>query len=120
MDAKNQVEQYVGEDWHEELKRVLGQMSQAQVARRLGYDSGSIVSQVVHGKYRGDVAKFREAFLGQFMGQKVYCPAVGMEIWRDQCQGFQEQTVGMSWTHVYRECQRVRCEHRRVDVIKRS
>lgn len=105
---------YVGEDWHQELKAVLNHMSQSQVARRLGYDSGSIVSQVVNGRYRGDVAKFREAFRGQFMGQKVHCPAVGMEIWRDQCQTFQEQKAGMSWTHVHRECQRIKCEHKRI------
>ncbi|WP_035056264.1 hypothetical protein [Desulfuromonas sp. TF] len=61
-----------------------GQGGQSRVAAELGYSSGAI-SQVLSGKYQGDVsnilAKVEEVYGGQF----VDCPGLGLEIPLGKC-----------------------------------
>ncbi|GAA4650811.1 hypothetical protein GCM10023116_30940 [Kistimonas scapharcae] len=105
--------------WVAELERVSQTLGQGQVARKLGYSSGSIVSQILKGTYKGRIDTFKERFEGAFMGLCVDCPALGMEIRRDKCLAYQNMAFAATNPNravVYRTCRHGRCPHSRVAV----
>ncbi|MGD9862565.1 MAG: hypothetical protein AB7S99_05065 [Pseudodonghicola sp.] len=63
-------------DWIEVLATQCMETSQAKVASRIGY-SGSMVSQLLRAKYKGDVGAVETAVRGAWMGATVTCPALG-------------------------------------------
>ncbi len=62
--------------WVMALAIACDQSSQNQVARQLGY-SAATVSNVLRGKYAGDLKAVEQAVRGALMNQKVICPVVG-------------------------------------------
>ena len=55
----------------------------------IGY-SGTVVSQVLSGKYQGDLQAVRQKVEGALMGLSVGCPVMG-EIPRNRCLDYQRQ-----------------------------
>ena len=58
------------------LKRKVAELGQATVARALGY-SPSALSQVLSGKYQGDVTNFLMRVDEVYGGSTVVCPVLG-------------------------------------------
>ncbi len=99
------------EDWLEILREKVGAKSQVKVAQRLGV-SGSLISQVLSGKYPADLEKFKERVRGEFLGKTVHCPAFG-ELNRRAC--LDNQALPFAATNrrrvaCWRAC-RSGCEH---------
>ncbi|KAF1692732.1 transcriptional regulator [Pseudoxanthomonas jiangsuensis] len=78
-------------DWLEVLRAACAapNSSQRKVAERLGY-STSVISQVLGGKYAGDLKAVQAKVEGAFMGVTVNCPVVG-ELPRNRCLEYQRQ-----------------------------
>ena len=76
-------------DWLEVLRAACAtpNSSQRKVAERLGY-STSVISQVLGGKYAGDIKAVKAKVEGVFMGATVECPVVG-ELPRNRCLEYQ-------------------------------
>lgn len=70
-------------DWLQALRDACAGMSQREVGELIGY-SESVVSQVLSGKYRGDIKRVRAAVEGGLMGATVDCPVLGV-IPRQRC-----------------------------------
>lgn len=97
-------------DWVEALAQACAAASQARVAARIGRHP-SLVSQVLHGRYPGDLAGVEELVRGAFMRATLDCPAMG-EIATDQCQKWRDRTRAFSGHNaqrvaMYRAC--IRC-----------
>lgn len=90
-----------------EQARVLGQ---EEVARRLGI-SKTVVSQLVNGKYPGDMARMQKLVEGAFMDRLVQCPILGA-IALHQCDRHQgnKSTSNPIRLRLYRAC-RSGCPH---------
>lgn len=85
-----------GEDmpsWIADLAKECNITSQGQVARKMGR-SGSMISQVLRKKYRGDMKGVEEVFRGVFQAAVVDCPALGnlptneCRDWRDKARSY--------------------------------
>ncbi len=76
-------------NWQDVLRAACVASSQSKVAERLGY-STSVVSQVLNGKYNGDVKAVQTKVEGVLMGKTVDCPVVG-ELPRNRCLEYQRQ-----------------------------
>jgi hypothetical protein len=80
-------------DWVAALARACDDSSQSAVARRLGR-SQALISQVIRGKYPGNLTAVEEAVRGAFMGATVECPALGTmpsnvcQAWRHRARDF--------------------------------
>ena len=102
-------------DWIEALAAACERESQSRVALRIGY-SPATVSQVLHGKYRGDVGAVEQAVRGALMEQSVLCPGLRREIPMDRCIAAQRAPYSSS-NHMrvtlYRAC-RSGCAHSRL------
>lgn len=88
-------------------------LSQRQVGDDIGY-SGSVVNQVLHNSYGGDVRKVEEKVRGRFMGKTVECPVIE-SIPRDHClrnQSLKPSELGVNpeRIRIYRAC-RAGCAH---------
>lgn len=70
-------------DWKQALAAACASMSQKDVASIIGY-SESVISQVLAGKYRGDMRRVQAAIEGGLLGATVDCPVLGV-IPRQQC-----------------------------------
>lgn len=81
-------------DWVAALAAACEARSQGLVAARVGY-SAAAVSQVLGGKYRGDLGRVEAAVRGALMGEEVECPVLGW-IGRDQCMREQRRAAGSS------------------------
>ncbi len=77
-------------DWVEVLAGKCAEMSQRQVAERIGY-SGGMVSQLLRNRYRGNLAAIEDAVRGAWMGATVLCPVMG-SIPTDACQDWQKKS----------------------------
>lgn len=77
------------DDWLDVLRGHCDASTQRKVAERLGY-STSVISQVLNGKYLGDLSAVRTKVEGVFMGLVVDCPVVG-ELPRDRCLDYQRR-----------------------------
>lgn len=96
-------------DWVVRLAQECEATSQARVATRLDRSS-SLISNVLHKKYPGDMASVEDLVRGAFMASVVNCPALG-EIATDMCQGWRKKTrtfAGHNALRVtmYRACNR--------------
>lgn len=77
--------------WLDVLREACERNTQAAVGRRLGY-SASVISSVLSGTYRGDLARVERAVRGALMGDRVDCPVLG-SIRLDTCIGAQRRTL---------------------------
>jgi hypothetical protein len=75
-------------DWMRALRERADEDGQRKVARRINY-SPSVVSQVLHGTYKGDLSSVRRAVEGALMAGQVECPALGQAIGTHDCLKFQ-------------------------------
>jgi hypothetical protein len=101
-------------DWIEVLREACREKTQTRVAQAIGY-AGSVVSQVLGGKYRGDLGAVEAAVRGALMGETVLCPVLD-EIPRSTC--IAEQRKGPTATsalriRLWRAC-RAGCAHSRL------
>lgn len=62
--------------WMEELRRAATADGQSATARQIGY-SPTVVSQVLAGKYKGDLTRVQRAVEGALMHATVDCPVLG-------------------------------------------
>lgn len=76
-------------DWIGVLAEQCMATSQAKAASRIGY-SGSMVSQLLRAKYRGDLAAVETAVRGAWMGATISCPTLG-SLPSDQCLEWQKK-----------------------------
>lgn len=76
-------------DWIDALRTACGASTQAKVARQIGY-SGAAVSQVLSGKYTGNLAAVEQAVRGALMDVSVVCPILG-SIAANVCSNQQKQ-----------------------------
>lgn len=70
-------------DWLAELAQIADARGLKFVADELDY-SRSTISQVISGKYPGDLNRVEQLVRGAFMGLTVQCPVLG-EVGRDRC-----------------------------------
>lgn len=62
--------------WMDALRQAACSDGQAAVARRIGY-SPTVVSQVLSGKYQGDLRRVQRAVEGALLHATVDCPVLG-------------------------------------------
>ncbi|MCA8880368.1 MAG: hypothetical protein KDA73_10540 [Rhodobacteraceae bacterium] len=108
-------------DWIEVLARACARTSQNQVAKRLGR-SASLVSTVLRGSYRGDMAAVEERVRGVLMARTVDCPALGTipaqvcQDWRARARSFAGvNALRVQMFRACRNCPRNRKEDRDVE-----
>lgn len=101
-------------DWIVALAQECDRTSQNIAAKRIDYSSAA-VSQVINGKYSGDLTAIEQAVRGVLMAATVDCPVVG-ELASDACLAHQKA----SWSPhnpqriaFYRAC-RQGCPHSRI------
>lgn len=76
-------------DWIAVVAEQCTKMSQSRVASRLGY-SPAVISQLLRGRYKGNVDAIEDAVRGAWMGATVSCPVVG-EMRTDVCRDWQRK-----------------------------
>jgi hypothetical protein len=80
-------------EWVSDLARECEATSQNKVAGQMGYSS-SLISQLLHRKYPGDLAAIREIFVSVFQQELITCPALGdipaldCREWREKAKAF--------------------------------
>lgn len=92
-------------EWIVALRDACTGMSQREVAALIGY-SESVISQVLGGKYRGDMRRVQAAVEGGLMGATVDCPVVGL-IPRQRCIEHQRRpfaATNPTRVQLYRAC----------------
>jgi len=103
-------------DWVETLAIECAASSQSRVASALGR-SGSLVSQVLRNRYKGDLAALEDAVRGVYMQARLHCPALGTiptnicQDWRRKSRQF--ATGNPLRVRMYRACGR--CPRNRRD-----
>lgn len=75
--------------WLDELRKYRDTHGGRKTAEAIGY-SGTVVSQVLSGKYGGDLQAVRQKVEGALMGMSVDCPVLG-ELPRNRCLDYQRQ-----------------------------
>lgn len=93
------------------LKEKIAETSQAHVARLLGYTSGSPLSQILSGTYKGSPDTILQRVREVFGGETVQCPVLG-EISLARCA--EKRKLPFAATNpqrvaLYRACQK--CPH---------
>lgn len=71
-------------DWILVVAGKCSEMTQRQVAERIGYSAG-MVSQLLRNRYKGNLSAIEDAVRGAWMGSTVTCPVMGV-IPTDTCQ----------------------------------
>lgn len=94
-------------DWILCLAQECAASSQNKVAARLGR-SAALVSAVLRGKYRGDMAAVEDVVRGRFMQAALTCPALG-EISTAVCRDWMQMArsfsnVNSERVRMYRAC----------------
>lgn len=98
-------------DWIEELRAACERLGQKEIGKRVGY-SPTVLSQVLKGKYPGDMERVRVQVEGALMGREVDCPMLG-EITLDVCRSHQNRRFSATnplRVQMYRAC-RNGCPH---------
>jgi len=98
-------------DWVAELAQLADREGLKAAAARVNY-SPSAISNVINGRYQGDLGRVEECVRGALMGATVDCPALGL-IGRDACLEWQKRPFSPSSSirvQVYRAC-RSGCPH---------
>lgn len=100
-------------DWVNALAERADESSLNAVGEAIGY-SGSLVSQVLHNKYKkGDLGRVEEKVRGALLGKVVWCHGVGDNIARHTCLDWQKKPFAATSpdrTRMYRAC-RNNCPH---------
>jgi hypothetical protein len=99
-----------GTEWIDELRQLCAETSQGRVAKEMDY-SPSVISQVLRGRYRGNIKEVEKAFYGAFKGRTVACPVLG-EISTSRCRYWQRQgysNANRMRVQLYKQCKV--CEH---------
>lgn len=102
--------------WLTVLREQVALHGQRAVANEIGY-SKALVSQVLSGKYSGDLHKVAQMVRGAYMGDTVFCPILG-DLPLHQCLQYQARPYRPSNHQVvqlFRAC-RSGCEHSSVEV----
>lgn len=76
-------------DWMDVLRDYTAAHGGKKAAEAIGY-SRAVVSQVLSGKYAGDLSAVQQKVEGALMGLSVDCPVLG-EIPRNRCLDYQRQ-----------------------------
>lgn len=95
----------MSEIWLEALDKAVVVHGQKAVAKSLGY-SASVVSEVLSGRYKGDLKAVRKAVEGALMGATVDCPVLG-ELPAQRCRQIQRQPLAATTperVRLYRAC----------------
>ena len=98
--------------WLDELRRHRDTHGGKKTAEVIGY-SGTVVSQVLSGSYKGDLTAVQQKVEGALMGLTVDCPVIG-EIPRNRCLEYQRQPFSATnpmRVRLSKACQT--CPHRR-------
>jgi hypothetical protein len=98
-------------DWIAALAELVDREGLRGAEKRIGY-SPAALSNVIRGRYAGDVARVEEKVRGALMGVTVECPVLG-EIGRNQCLDWQRKPFAATSSMrvaVYRAC-RSGCPH---------
>ncbi|AUZ85809.1 transcriptional regulator [Methylophaga nitratireducenticrescens] len=110
-------------DWIEVLRTQCTKTSQAKVCAQLrvyqsdGFPSGTVINQVLKGKYPGRTERLQALVEGVFMSSVVACPVVG-DIPSDQCiqyQGKPYAATNPTRIKLYQAC-RGGCPHSKLEV----
>lgn len=101
-----------GSDWMTVLREHRDEHGNGPTASRIGY-SPSVVSQVLGGKYLGDMSAVQKAVEGGLMGLTVECPVIG-ELARNVCLEYQRRPFAAT-NHLRVQLSRAcpTCKHRR-------
>lgn len=78
--------------WLDELRTFNTAHGGKKTAEVIGY-SRAVVSQVLAGKYAGDLSAVKQKVEGALMGLSVDCPVVG-ELPRNRCLDYQRRSFG--------------------------
>lgn len=100
--------------WLDALRQACTDSSQAAVARRLKV-SPAMISQVLNGVYRGDMARIQGLIEGVYCQKTVQCPVLG-EIGLDVCLNWQAEPfkpVNPTRVKLFRAC-RGGCPHSKI------
>jgi DNA-binding transcriptional regulator YdaS (Cro superfamily) len=92
-------------DWLAALREACRQTSQAAIAKRLGL-SAATISQVLAGKYPGDLAAIETRVRGELLRETVPCPLLG-DITKRKCQDWQKKPFAATnefRVMMYRKC----------------
>ena len=101
-------------DWIETLAKACAVTSQKRVADRLGI-SATVVNQVLHDKYPGNLRRIRDLVEFALTGTSVRCPVLG-EIGKEDCLAHQRQpfaATNAQRVRLFRAC-RNGCPHSRI------
>ena len=93
------------QDWLLELARLADDEGLAGAKKRIGY-SRSAISNVINGKYPGDLTRFEQMVRGALMSLLVECPVLGT-IGRDRCLTEQKEPFRATSRHraqLYHAC----------------
>lgn len=96
----------------EEYNDDRGKGGQARVAREIGYSDGA-VSQVLSGKYQGDISNVLSKVEEVYGGQIVDCPGLGLEIPLFKCGEWRRRPFAATnplRVTMYKACQK--CTHK--------
>ena len=99
-------------DWLSVLREHRKTHGNGPTATKIGY-SPTVVSQVLSGKYPGDLSAIQKAVEGGLMGMTVQCPVVG-EMPRNVCLEYQRrsfQATNPLRVQLHKACPA--CPHRR-------
>ena len=103
-------------DWVEALAEACDLSSQSRVSDKLGY-SPTVINQVLHNRYPGDLESVAGKVQGVYMGRVVDCPALG-EISLAVCLTYQKQEF-INTNHLrvmmYQAC-RAGCMNSRINI----
>jgi len=90
--------------WITELRDQCVKLGRKQVANEIGY-SVTAISQVLNGKYPGDLGRVEQSVRGAYMGATVLCPVLG-ELEKQKCFKHQrnKQAVNPMRVQLYRAC----------------
>ena len=81
-------------------------LGQKQVGLKMGYNSGSIINQVLANKYPANLDNIEKAFKGAFMNHTVDCPVLG-ELTANHCVSNQRRpyaSTNATRVQLYRAC----------------
>lgn len=107
-------------DWLAVLRDKVELHSQKAVAQTIGY-SASTISNVLAGKYRGDLEAVGNAVRGAFMAGRVTCPQLGtisLSVCNDSQRRNRMQAITMGMFPLWRAC-RQGCPHSRLPASER-
>lgn len=93
------------QEWLQELERQCAASSQGKVAKVLGI-SRAAVSQILSGKYPGDLRAMESRVRGAYMQGVVQCPVLG-ELSSKDCQDWQRKpfaATNPTRVQMYRAC----------------